>query len=487
MLGVVGAGTMGSLIAALGCVAGRDTLLHDPIPEALAAGIERARKELAGGAERGRWDAGLESRLRAAETLEDLSACEIVIEAAPERLDVKHELFGKLRRLAPEAILATNTSSIPVTKVGGTDERVVGMHFFNPPTRMKLVEVIAGESSSEEALEAVRRLGRDMQRRVIDAYDGPGFLVNRCNRPFGLEALRLLQDRVGDVETIDRIVRLEGGFRMGPFELQDLVGIDTGFEVSKSFYELSFYEPRWRPSPLSERMVAAGKHGRKTGRGWYEYPPGRPEDPPAPEAGGGDGAKVAFAGDLPLGGALAELARAAGYDVTPDSDKPGPALTLPGGGRALLVAAGSLARLDTQGGAVGFHALPPVAAGGLVELTRTPRTDDAVAQDAERFFASLGLHTAWVGDAPGLVLGRMVAQVINESFFALGEGVGSEADIDDGMVLGMNHPRGPFAWAEAIGVKHVLAILDALREELGEERYRAAPALRRRVDLTHAA
>jgi 3-hydroxybutyryl-CoA dehydrogenase len=487
MLGVVGAGTMGSLIAALGCVAGRETLLYDPIPEALAKGMETARKELAGGAERGRWDAGLESNLRAAESLQDLSGCEIVIEAAPERLDLKHEIFGALREVAPEAVLATNTSSIPVTKIGGTDERVVGMHFFNPATRMKLVEVIAGESSAEDALEAVRRLGRDMGKRVIDAFDGPGFLVNRCNRPFGLEALRLLQDRIADVETIDRIVRLEGGFRMGPFELQDLVGIDVGFEVSKSFYELSFFEPRWRPSPLSERMVAAGKHGRKTGQGWYAYPPGRPEDPPAPEAGGGDGAKVTFAGDLPLTTELAALARAAGYDVVEDADKPGPALTLPGGARALLVGAGSLARLDTQGGAVGFHALPPLAPGGLVELTRTHSTDGVVVREAERFFATLGLHTALVGDAAGLVLGRMVAQVINESFFALGEGVGSEADVDDGMVLGMNHPRGPFAWAEAIGLKHVLAILDALRDELGEERYRAAPALRRRVALTDRA
>jgi 3-hydroxybutyryl-CoA dehydrogenase len=487
MIGVVGAGTMGALIAALGCVAGRDTLLYDPIPEALKKGMDRAREELAGGAERGRWEAGLERHLRAAEKLEDLGGCEIIIEAVPERLDLKHEIFGALRDFAPEAVLATNTSSIPVTKIGGTDERVVGMHFFNPATRMKLVEVIAGEASAEPALEAVRQLGRDMGKRVIDAADGPGFLVNRCNRPFGLEALRLLQDRVSDVETIDRIVRLEGGFRMGPFELQDLVGIDVGFEVSKSFYALSFYEPRWRPSPLTERMVAAGKHGRKTGRGWYEYPPGRPEDPPAPEVGGGDGAQVAFAGDLPLTAQLAELARAAGYDVSEDADKPGPALVLPGGGRALLVAAGSLARLDGQGGAVGFHALPPLAPGGLVELTRTETTDGIITRDAERFFATLGLHTARVGDAPGLVLGRMVAQVINESFFALGEGVGSEADVDDGMVLGMNHPRGPFAWAEAIGLKHVLAILDALHGELGEERYRAAPELRRRVLLTDAA
>jgi 3-hydroxybutyryl-CoA dehydrogenase len=504
MIGVVGAGTMGSLIAALGCVAGRETLLHDPIAEALEKGVERARTELAGGAERGRWDAGLEERLRPAPSLEDLAPCEIVIEAAPERLELKRDLFAKLRALSPEAVLATNTSSIPVTQIGGTDERVVGMHFFNPATRMKLVEVIAGAASSEAALEATRALGRDMGKRVIDATDGPGFLVNRCNRPFGLEALRLVQEGVADVATIDRCVRRGGGFRMGPFELQDLVGIDVGFEVSKSFYELSFGEPRWRPSPLSARMVAAGFHGRKSGRGWYAYPPGPPEDPPAPEAGESGGGLVVIAGRLALARDLAGLASAAGWDVrdpydaegeTPDlivdlgaeADDP----PLQGGPQALLVAEGSLSELDPGGTSVGFHALPPLEPGGLVELTRAAGTPDAAVRAAERFFSTCGLRTAWVGDAPGLVLGRIVCQVINECAFALAEGVGTAADIDDGLVLGMNHPRGALAWADVIGLDHVLGVLDALHRELGEERYRAAPLLRRRVSeergLTDAA
>src|SRR5437763_5804484 len=160
------------------------------------------------------------------------------------------------------------------------------MHFFNPAPVMQLIEVIAGLESSDAALARTRELGEAMGKRVIDCKDGPGFLVNRCNRPFGLEALKLLQERIADVETIDRIVRA-AGFRMGPFELQDLVGIDTGFEVSKSFAELGFGEPRWRPSPLSAQMVAAGRFGRKTGRGWYEYADGRshrPEDPDPPQA-----------------------------------------------------------------------------------------------------------------------------------------------------------------------------------------------------------
>ena len=220
-----------------------------------------------------------------------MSCCELVIEAAPERLDVKHELYGRLSRIvSEECVLASNTSSLPITAVaaGATHpERVVGMHFFNPAPLMRLLEVIAGVLSDERALALAEATGLAMGKDVIRAADVPGFIVNRCNRPFGLEALRLLQERVADIETIDRIVRIGGGFRMGPFELSDLVGVDTGFDVSKSFYELSFGEPRWRPSPIQAQRVAAGLHGRKSGRGYYDYTgdgPYRPADPDPPTA-----------------------------------------------------------------------------------------------------------------------------------------------------------------------------------------------------------
>ena len=198
-----------------------------------------------------------------------------MIEAVPERLDLKHEIYGRLSEIvAEDCVLATNTSSLPVTAIAAGashPERVVGMHFFNPAPVMALLEVIAGVRSGEAALALARATGEAMGKTVIDATDGPGFLVNRCNRPFGLEALRMLSERIATIEEIDRIVRMEGGFRMGPFELMDLVGVDTGLEVSKSFYELSFGEPRWRPSPISARYAAAGMHGRKTGLGYYDY------------------------------------------------------------------------------------------------------------------------------------------------------------------------------------------------------------------------
>ncbi len=493
VIAVVGAGTMGAGIAQLAAAAGARTLLHDPVPEAR----ERGLAQIADGLERWRAKGRLEREpggVAGAADLEALAGAGLIIEAAPERLELKRELFAALSAIAPGAVLASNTSSIPITAIASaaTDPgRVVGMHFFNPAPVMALVEVIAGIDSSPEALDVARATGRAMGKHVIDATDGPGFLVNRCNRPFGLEALKLLQERLADVETIDAIARA-AGFRMGPFELQDLVGVDVGYEVSLSFHELSFGEPRWRPSPLSARMVAAGRLGRKSGRGWYEYPREPAEDPAPGAPGGGEGRLVAVAGELAVARELRGLAARAGFDardqdevagevpwllIDAGADPEGPPLQ--GGPVALLCADGSLHALDAGGGAVGFHVLPPLERSPLVELTRGDGTAPVATERTEAFFAALGLHTAWVGDAPGLVLGRMVAQLINEACFAVSEGVGSPEDVDDGMVLGLNHPRGPFAWCEAIGAEHVIAILDGLRIELGEERYRTAPLLRR--------
>ncbi|HWX75227.1 MAG TPA: 3-hydroxyacyl-CoA dehydrogenase NAD-binding domain-containing protein [Solirubrobacteraceae bacterium] len=526
VIGVLGAGTMGAGIAQLAARAGAQALLYDPLPAALSTGLERVREGLNKEAARSR--AGGDGAALAEEAMarvhgvDDLAAlahCELVIEAAPERLELKHELFKRLSSIVDErCVLATNTSSLPVTAIAGAashPERVVGMHFFNPAPVMRLLEVVAGERSAEEALELAHATGEAMGKTVIRANDGPGFLVNRCNRPFGLEALRLLQEGIADVPTIDRICRMEGGFRMGPFELMDLVGIDTGLEVSKSFFEQSFGEPRWRPSPITARYAAAGMYGRKSGRGYYDYSGGasaREADPEALAAAGPEGGEgvVVIAGEGPLAEAMRAAARAAGYEVRSPHDPTGgvlPALSIDcgpapgkrtrategirpdrraapppqGGAHLVLVSAGSLSVLDPGGSAVGFHLISTLEEAKLVELTRGEGSSPVASARAERFFAALGKHVAWVGDAPGLVLGRIVCQVINESAFALGEGVGAARDIDTGMVLGLNHPRGPLEWADAIGLDRVLAVLEALCEEYREERYRPAPLLQRLV------
>jgi 3-hydroxybutyryl-CoA dehydrogenase len=558
VIGVLGAGTMGAGVAQLAARSGARTLLYDPLEQALRDGLGRARAGLEKESAKGRLSAEQAQvaarQLEAVNELAALSSCELVIEAAPERIELKRELFARVAEtVGDRCVLASNTSSLPITAIAAAvpgPERVVGMHFFNPAPVMRLLEIVAGALSDERSLELATDTGRAMGKRTIRAADGPGFLVNRCNRPFGLEALRLLAERIADVETIDRIVRMGGGFKMGPFELSDLVGVDVGLAVSESFYELSFGEPRWRPSPIQAQRVAADLNGRKSGRGYYDYSrdPYRSQDPAPPAQLPGEGA-VAILGDSELARELREVAAKSGYEVssqrtTPrelagltiecepdahdtsgqhtaaeprarsgalaDARAPRRPAALAAGRQArpdarssrtdsrpeplhpaapeplysprlVLCAAGSLAALDRDGDAVGFFAFSPLQRAGLVELARGERSSPAAIARSERFFAALGKHVVWVSDAPGLVLGRIVCQLVNEASFALGEGVGSAEDIDTGMTLGLSHPRGPFRWADEIGLDTVLGVLEALCAEYREERYRPAPELRRLV------
>ncbi|HET9720007.1 MAG TPA: 3-hydroxyacyl-CoA dehydrogenase NAD-binding domain-containing protein [Solirubrobacteraceae bacterium] len=500
VIGVVGAGIMGAGIAQLAAQSGARTLLYDAAPEALDAGVQRVDAGLRRLVDRGRLGAGeadaIRARVQAVTAVSDLAPCGIVIEAAPERLELKRELLARLAEaVASECVLATNTSSLSVTELAaGTPQpgRVVGLHFFNPAPVMGLVEVVAGAQSCPAALATARAVGESMGKRVIEAADVAGFLVNRCNRPFSLISLRLLAERVAGVEQIDRIVRLEGGFRMGPFELQDLVGLDTNHAVAEAFQRQSYGESRYQPSPLQARMVAAGRLGRKTGRGWYSYAAGtrpgqyRPEDPEPPLSGGGFGRVVLVTGDLPVAGELAEAAQRAGFEVRRGPGHEVPWLTLacdvsePGPGpRARLLHAGSLHALDPE--AAGFHVLPPLSGARAVEVTRTPLSDPTAFERLRELIQATGRQEEEVGDTPGLVLGRVVAQLINEAAFLIGEGNGTPQDVDAGLELGLSHPRGPVAWSRAIGLAHVVAVLDALHRELGEERYRVAPLLRRRI------
>jgi len=291
-VGVVGAGTMGAGIAQIAALGGYETRLHDPVPAALETGIERLHSALAKGAAKDLWsekDADAASgRAGAAASLGDLAECDLVVEAAPEDLQLKRELFAALAdACGPGAILASNTSSLPVTAIAAqvpSPERVVGMHFFNPPALMKLVEIVATAKSSEAALGATTEVGRRMERTPIRARDSPGFIANRLARPFSLESLRMLAEGVADAPTIDRVVRVGGGFRMGPFELIDLIGLDVNLSVARSFYSQGGKPERWRPSPIQEGMVGEGLLGRKGGRGFYRYGDG-PHREPDPDLG----------------------------------------------------------------------------------------------------------------------------------------------------------------------------------------------------------
>jgi 3-hydroxybutyryl-CoA dehydrogenase len=276
-IAIAGAGTMGAGIAQLCAAAGYKTLLYDINSEAINGGMNMISKNLDGAVERGKMNAvqkqGVLDKIETISRLEDLKA-DVIIEAVLEKLDIKRELFQNLaKHNDPDTILATNTSSIPVTQIAfgiPNPERVVGMHFFNPAHIMKLVEVISGASTDENIANTIKELAEKLGKTAVMAQDSPGFIVNRVARHYYVEALKILEENVADLETIDALME-NTGFKMGPFKLMDLIGVDTNFAVTSSIYNQFHQDGKFRPSRIQQQKVDAGFWGKKTGKGFYNY------------------------------------------------------------------------------------------------------------------------------------------------------------------------------------------------------------------------
>jgi 3-hydroxybutyryl-CoA dehydrogenase len=504
-LGIAGAGTMGSGIALAALLADIPVILFD-----IDAGVlDRACDYIRSHLER-KQKSKMYDRLATTSQLEDLAGCNLVIEAAPESLGIKIELFNQLASVCgPATILATNTSTLPVTAIAAgvpQPERVVGMHFFNPAPVLPLVEIIQGEQTGPKVLQTAVEAAQKLGKTAVIAQDRPGFIVNRVARPFYGEALRLVGERAATTQQIDEIVQLGGGFKMGPFRLMDLIGIDINLAAMQSMFEQTWGEPRYRPHWIQERMVQQNKLGRKSQQGFYAYGSNQQEIPPTqPPARGGNHGHVLVAPGTYAPGLAVALQRA-GYTVEeePSGTENALAAIIPAGrheslrnfvsrwdsllkpGVPLLVQACdvTVAEIATWVAnperLAGFDSLF-FTNGPAATLVASPSLAHQMVEQINRFLAGLGSLVYWIQDTPGLVLPRIICMLANEAAFAVQEGVADGEKIDLAMQLGVSYPRGPLAWAKELGVQRVLSVLDHLYAEYREERYRAAQVLRRWV------
>ena len=496
-IGVVGAGAMGAGIAQVAAAAGHSVYLFDTREGAAQAAREAIgtalQKLVAKGLMTGDAADALLARLHPANALEQMRSCGLVVEAIVEDLDAKRTLFQALEGVVTQDyLLATNTSSISITAIGSAlraPGRFAGMHFFNPAPLMPLVEVVSGGATLPAVAETIHASAMQWGKVPVYARSTPGFIVNRVARPFYAEALRVVQEGGSDAATLDALFREAGGFRMGPFELMDLIGHDVNYAVTRSVFQGFYGDPRFTPSLVQLELVEAGRLGRKSGRGFYDYAPGAAlpssktlETQAAPTA-------VELFGTHELSEALAERLGRAGVRVTrtspsrmsPNNDAAIASLD----GCMLYVSDGrtatEIASKATSKDVVLVDLALDYMSATRLAITSAAQADDRVVLQVAGLLQAAGFAVSAIEDIPGMAVMRTVAMLANEAADAVHQQVCTAADCELAMRKGVNYPRGPLAWADSLGLTQVVAVLDNLAAAYGEERYRVSPLLRRKA------
>ena len=460
---VIGSGIMGAGIAEVAASHGHPVLVYDINADAISRAIDGIRTRLESRVARGKLSTQAceqtLQRLIPVTDIQALAAADLVIEAASEQMAVKKALFAQLAEICPaKTLLTSNTSSISITAIAADlshPERVAGLHFFNPAPVMKLVEVVSGLATSEEVVEQLSALAVKWGKQPVRCQSTPGFIVNRVARPYYAEAWRALEEQVAAPEVIDAALREGAGFPMGPLELTDMIGQDVNFAVTCSVFNAFWQERRFLPSLVQQELVLAGRFGKKSGQGVYNWRSDRPAASWLETVSNADSAMSVQRrsdGVTEIDGLL--LIETQGETAQALANRYGQPVVV----------------CDRQEGDVAVIA---VAASNPASANRK----------AVWHLQQQGKRVLQVADYPGLLIWRTVAMIVNEALDALQKGVASEQDIDTAMRLGVNYPRGPLAWGEQLGWQRLLRLLENLQRHYGEERYRPSSLLRQRALL----
>ncbi|WP_256435913.1 3-hydroxyacyl-CoA dehydrogenase PaaH [Dechloromonas sp. TW-R-39-2] len=491
IIAVVGTGAMGAGIAQVAAAAGHPVKLLDNRPDAAARAVEGIRAQFAKMAEKGKLTAeaaaAASARLSAVHELADLADAGLIVEAIVESLEAKQTLYRDLEAIVgPDCIFGTNTSSISVTAIGAAlkhPERLAGLHFFNPAPLMALVEIVSGLATDKAVADTLFASAAAWGKTPVHAKSTPGFIVNRVARPYYAEALRLAQEGAADYATIDACCREAGGFRMGPFELMDMIGHDVNFAVTNSVWRAFYNDQRFLPSLIQQELVDAGFFGKKTGRGFYDYRDGASHPAAQTEAAQVPAGMIVICGESIAAEALADRLTHSGLSFSRAPDSDGRIAEI---GRAVIyVTDGRSATQRAAESGVDNTVLIDLA----LDYDKATRLAMAAAEQCEpsAIAAATGLLQA-AGfaisrflDIPGLAVMRTVAMLANEAADAVNQGVCSETAADAAMRLGVNYPQGPLAWADQVGVETIRDVLAYLGTSYGEDRYRISPLIQRAV------